>query len=239
MSKQRFLTKPNKHPKTDEVIVIGSNEYLKLVKKYGEPNKIKSPKSNRLISVNKGEYKKLIHEGYTDESLINPKVIKIDNVIQQLINSGNMNELNLLSQVNKPLKEALSKEENIKTLMYITNLNQYYTLDDVSDFDELYFLYVSLNDRKDILKYIKQTFTLQDYERAVEVQSNLIGRNYEEFMSYQWTCLLEIDDRKRLNFLKYLVDVGGGFGFIDKVTMIQQFNTGIVFDSDGNLCLTL
>ena len=152
MSKQRFLTKPNKHPKTDEVIVIGSNEYLKLVKKYGEPNKIKSPKSNRLISVNKGEYKKLINEGYTDESLINPKVIKIDNVIQQLINSGNMNELNLLSQVNKPLKEALSNEENIKTLMYITNLNQYYTLDDVSDFDELYFLYVSLNDRKDILK---------------------------------------------------------------------------------------
>lgn len=32
-----FHKYPNKNPKTNDPIIIGSLEYLKLVKKYGEP----------------------------------------------------------------------------------------------------------------------------------------------------------------------------------------------------------
>jgi hypothetical protein len=73
--KNQFLSNPTINPDTKENVVVGSNEYKQLEKKYGEPHKIKSPKSHKLISVNKGEYKKLIKEGYTDKQLFNQSTL--------------------------------------------------------------------------------------------------------------------------------------------------------------------
>ena len=50
--------------------------------------------------------------------------------------------------------------------------------------------------------------------------------------------LEDLDNRKRLNYVLYMVDVGGGFGLIDKEYMCPLFNEGIVYDINGNLCLT-
>lgn len=57
-TKTKFLTQPNKDPKTGKSIQIGGKEYKHLEEKYGTP-KIKSPKKQKKISVNKGEYKKI------------------------------------------------------------------------------------------------------------------------------------------------------------------------------------
>lgn len=68
--KEQFRLVPYINPKTGEEIVIGSLEYNKLVKKYGEPNKIRSPTSKALIQVGKGAYITLKKEGYSDKELI-------------------------------------------------------------------------------------------------------------------------------------------------------------------------
>jgi|SRR5438445_7765223 len=70
----QFKSHPNVNPVTQQTVVVGSKDYKKLVKLYGEPNKIKSPKSQSLIGVNKGEYKKLIKQGYTDNQLIGNRI---------------------------------------------------------------------------------------------------------------------------------------------------------------------
>lgn len=68
--KKQFRTVPFINPKTGTEVVIGSPEYYKLVKKYGEPYKIKSLKSQKMISVGKGAYINLIKSGYSDKQLI-------------------------------------------------------------------------------------------------------------------------------------------------------------------------
>ena len=258
---EQFRKQPNIDPISKNEIVIGGKEYNKLVKTYGEPNKIISPKTGRKIAVNKGEYKKLIKEGYTNQqlfpividkdkinktsktepSIVDSPKVDINDIIQQLINNGNLKELHHLSLTNKEISQQLSLPENIKMLMHITNLNQYYTLDDVYDFDELYFLYDTLSAKKKIYKYIKATFLLQDFERAVELGSDLIGKmkTYKDFMQFQWEHLLEMESRKELTFLSYIAEVGGGFGFMDKEYMNPQFNNGLVFTVNGDMCMTM
>lgn len=67
---EQFKLVPYINPKTGEEIIIGSPEYNKLVKKYGEPYKIKSLKSGVLIQVGKGAYMNLKKDGYTDKQII-------------------------------------------------------------------------------------------------------------------------------------------------------------------------
>lgn len=108
-SKLKFLTNPNKDPKTGIPIKIGGKEYKHLEEKYGTP-KIKSPKTQKKISVNKGEYKKLIKEGYTDDQLLYGTI---------------HNDIELPSDIHyKILKEANQNPNYINK-----NLNYKYTQD--------------------------------------------------------------------------------------------------------------
>jgi hypothetical protein len=52
-NKQKFKKYPYLDPVSNKTIVIGSKEYKQLVKKYGEPHKVKSPTTQHLIAVNK------------------------------------------------------------------------------------------------------------------------------------------------------------------------------------------
>jgi hypothetical protein len=241
---------PNKikSPKSNKLISVNKGEYKKLIKSGYTDNRLLY-KIDIINNANNKNVHDIINDNIINDVIVIDDDIKheikkgeeIDYIFQQLINNGNMNDLHLLSRTNKELRERLSLPENLKTLMYITNLTKYYTLDDVYDFDELYFLYVSLNDRKKIYKYIKSTFTLEDFERAQELgRKELVENvNYEEFFKHQWDTIMAIENRKELNFVKFLCDVGGGFGFIDKQYMLPQFNNGIVYDLNRNLCLTM
>ena len=162
--------------------------------------------------------------------------------ISDLIEQGKLKQLYKLSRKNHELKEILSTQENLFKLFNVSNLKRYYYFDDMCTFDYLYFQYSSLKDKKKVLKYIQQYFTKEDFERAKDLGStNLIGNlaTYNDFLKYQWEMILEdLDNRKRLNYVLYMVDVGGGFGLIDKEYMSALFNEGIVYDINGNLCLT-
>jgi hypothetical protein len=71
-SEEAFKILPIINPINGEDIKVGSKEYKKLIKLYGEPNKIKSPVSDKMISVGKGEYKNLIKQGYNEKELFVP-----------------------------------------------------------------------------------------------------------------------------------------------------------------------
>lgn len=71
-SEEAFKILPIINPINGEDVKVGSKEYKKLVKMYGEPNKIKSPVSDKMISVGKGEYNNLIKQGYSEKELFVP-----------------------------------------------------------------------------------------------------------------------------------------------------------------------
>ena len=66
--KIQFHQHPNIDPKTNKHIIIGSDQYKKLVKKYGPPPKIISPLTGYKISIGKGEYNKLINQYHYHEN---------------------------------------------------------------------------------------------------------------------------------------------------------------------------
>lgn len=109
--KQLFYKYPNINPNTNKPIVIGSNEYLKLVKKYGEP-KIKSPKTGYKISVGKGTYNKLLNEGYTEKELLNPNVVES---IQTTI-----------TLPDEIILEEILMKNSVKDVLKICKLNKHY-----------------------------------------------------------------------------------------------------------------
>ena len=162
--------------------------------------------------------------------------------ILRLIEEGNLRELNKLSRKNPELKKKLSTEENLFKLFNLSNLKEYFDFDDVGSFDWLYFQYSSLKDKKRIFEYIQQHFTIDDFDRAKELgTTSLIGQiaTHNDFLNHQWKMVMEdIVDRERLKYVLYMVNVGGGFGLIDKEFMVPLFNEGIVYDIDGNLCFT-
>ena len=43
---------------------------------------------------------------------------------------------------------------------------------------------------------------------------------------------------KLIKYLTIVTNVGGGFGFVDKETMIEQHNSGLVISANGTICLT-
>lgn len=88
---EQFRHNPNIDPKTGQEIQIGSPVYQKLVKKYGEPYKIKSPKSNKLISIGKGEYNKLIKDGYTFDMLKHGHQTRSKNTYIKTLNNEQFN----------------------------------------------------------------------------------------------------------------------------------------------------
>jgi len=159
---------------------------------------------------------------------------------ETLINSGHIEELHKLTLTNKNLLNDLSTKDRLQILLYTSKLNEYYNMEDIGGFEHLYRLYKTLDDKKIIYKYINKTFKHYDFERAQYNDVSLIGifETYDEFMKFQWETLLEINNIKEINFLKYIVEVGGGFGCVDKENMVVMFNDGIVFDADGNLCFT-
>ncbi len=163
--------------------------------------------------------------------------------ILNLIEEGKVRDLYKLSRKNNELKTILSAEENLGKLFTVLKLEKYYNIDEIVTFDDLHFQYSSLKDKKKIFKYIKENFTREDFSRAKRLKrTSLIGQidNYNDFLNHQWKMVLEnIDDRKTLNFVLYIVNVGGGFGLIDKEDMIPFFNQGIVYNINGNLCLTV
>lgn len=123
--KNLFLKNPYINPDTNENVVIGSKEYKQLVKKYGEPHKIKSPKSNKLIGVNKGEYKNLIKSGYTDTQLFNlPKQANMTYTIKNINYTENelitmidfYNQHHISNELPKELWEEILLQTDIKDL---------------------------------------------------------------------------------------------------------------------------
>jgi len=124
--RKQFFYNPTIDPNTHQSIEINSDKYKQLVKKYGEPTKIKSPKSNKLISIGKGEYNKLKSDGYTDNQLI----IKND-ITPKLINVGGKEytEDDLLMMIEHyyktttPLQELPTLVPDIlKEIMYYADL---------------------------------------------------------------------------------------------------------------------
>lgn len=163
------------------------------------------------------------------------------NVFQQLINFGNVDVLYKLSQTNKNIKDQLYNRVTLLTLLYVTNLNKYYNIDNIGDFSNLYIMYKTLNDKKDIYNHIKKTFTRYDFKRARGLQIiRLVGNitSYNVFLKYQWEILLIMDNIKKIKTIKYIIDFGRSFGLIDKDNMIPTFSDGMVFDIGGNLCFT-
>lgn len=246
---------PNKitSPKTGYKIAVNKGEYKKLISEgYTDDQliplvtqtieKVKHTKTKQTKKADKVKETKKAKVPKIDKNKEPKSDPDISGIVQNLINNGNMLALHELSLVNKTIATLLSTEDNIKLLMHATNLHKYYKIDEISDFDELYFLYDTLNMRKKIYKYIRSTFSEDDFQRAVELGSALIGelKTYEAFMTFQREHLLGEDiDRKYLNFLLYIVTVSGGFGFLDKESMLPQFNDGMVFDVKGNMCLTM
>src|SRR5258708_24720311 len=90
-----FHKNPTIDPITGSSVKIGSKEYLKLVKKYGEV-KIKSPKTGSKITIGKGEYNKLLKEGYKEEELLYPTTKEYKNV-EEKEPKQNINEKNYIT----------------------------------------------------------------------------------------------------------------------------------------------
>lgn len=91
---EQFKKEPYKNPVTVAQVEIGSKEYENLVKKYGQPYKIKSPKTGRKINIGRGEYTKLKNDGYTDEQLLNITNFKtLPPELQSIILSENVDVL--------------------------------------------------------------------------------------------------------------------------------------------------
>jgi hypothetical protein len=80
---QLFHLYPNKNPNTGELITIGSDEYIELVDRYGEP-KIKNPETNYKISVVGITYNNLIKKGYTEKNLLQLASTKLKQQITDL-----------------------------------------------------------------------------------------------------------------------------------------------------------
>lgn len=163
------------------------------------------------------------------------------NIYQILLAQGDIQTLYSLSLTNKELKTWLSKRENVKILIHTTNIRKYYKDYDISTFNELYFLHTTINDRIKIYNYIKSTFHSYDFERALEKDFGLVGEyeTYIEFMKYQCEYLFSDEiDKTMLKYLTIVTNVGGGFGFVDKETMIEQHNSGLVISANGTICLT-
>lgn len=104
-TKTKFLTHPNKDPKTGKSIKIGGKEYKYLEEKYGTP-KIKSPKTLKKISVNKGEYKKLIKDGYTEDQLLygiekNEPIIIVPDAMREILLRADVDTIEKYCQTNK------------------------------------------------------------------------------------------------------------------------------------------
>lgn len=136
--KDLFKSNPLVDPHTGESIEIESNEYTKLVKKYGEPNKIKSPKSQKLISIGKGEYNKLKTEGYTDDQLIyqskksvpmtNENLIYINNIgytISDLTTMVNYyNKMVVNPYINDDILIAIMMKSDLEEINKLCRLNK-------------------------------------------------------------------------------------------------------------------
>lgn len=163
------------------------------------------------------------------------------NTCSIFVNQGDVNLLHKLSLVNKELVAWLSNEENMKTLIHVTEIKRYYNEHDINDFNTLHYLYSTIKVREDIYNAIKSEFDEYYYERAIDFNNELIGEytTYEAFMQYQHDFLFSVKmDHKKLQFLKYVTDVGG-FMMVDKEDMIEMRNDGIMFSGNGNICFTI
>ena len=147
--KEQFKNKPYINPQTKQIIVIGSNEYMQLEKKYGEPYKIKSPVSRKLISINKVAYKKLIKDGYTDQQIYENLSISL-----QTTHNISLNE-DVLCMI-------YSHIDDIDTIASICSINKdHMTLCHQQTFWEPIFKYhnipmVKLTNAESYIKYIRK-----------------------------------------------------------------------------------
>jgi hypothetical protein len=129
---EQFRLVPYINPKTGAEVVIGSPEYNILVKKYGEPNKIKSPKSNVLIGVGKGAYVQLLKEGYSNKELIlginvnktNKELIPIDfhlpdDIMVEIYNNARIYDKLTLCKLNKNLNNLHQRITKSRSDFYI------------------------------------------------------------------------------------------------------------------------
>lgn len=180
-TKSKFLTNPNKNPKTGEDMKIGGKKYKKLEEKYGVP-KIKSPKTQKKIGVNKGEYKKLIKEGYTDDQLLYGKekeeIHEVhEDIMYNLLLQSNFKTIKFLCLTNK----AASK---------ICNDNKFWEVKFVQEqlplFNheltprELYMKTAkSIKDANDIL-YINKFEYNRPYNKTKGIISLFLSGEYEE-----------------------------------------------------------
>jgi hypothetical protein len=126
-NKKQFKAKPYINPKTGEVIKVGGKEYNKLVKLYGEPNKVKSPTSHKLISVNKIAYKQLIKSLYTDQEIFYnlPKTNKLSpNKVSPIKTSPTKSPQKIITLNDDVLGIIYSNINDIDTLASICSTNK-------------------------------------------------------------------------------------------------------------------
>jgi hypothetical protein len=110
--KELFHKYPNINPLTGYYITIGSYEYNRLVKNYGEP-KIKSPKTNRLITVNKGTYKELLNMYSENELFHENKNIEIfpdDIILEEILKNTDIDNFINICKANKHYYEYCSND---------------------------------------------------------------------------------------------------------------------------------
>lgn len=189
---EQFKKIPYKNPMTNENIIIGSPEYKKLVKKYGEPNKIKSPKTGKLINIGKGEYIKLKNEGYTDEQLImNLKIIEpkvdlknfdyFDQLPEELQSDILSRDIKILRQSPYISKLTDKATKNIKCQLEITITEFENYIKDVAP--EYVYLFPALSGLRPTTKFNVNKCTL--------IQYPTLNNNYERKynMLIEWIIL--------------------------------------------------
>jgi hypothetical protein len=177
-TKDKFLSYPNKDPKTGELIKIGGKRYKELEEKYGTP-KIKSPKTQSKIGVGKGEYKKLIKEGYTDDQLlynVKKEVINVMDVKDNKIFNFNDAQLEIILKLTYP--EIINYCHVDKFINTLCNDNKTWQLLIERDFPFLF------NDISDSKETYKQYYNFFD---------NFITEILVKFLNYK-TKLLNLDD---------------------------------------------
>lgn len=173
-TKQKFLSSPNKDPKTGEIIKIGGKRYKALEEKYGTP-KIKSPKTQFKIGVGKGEYKKLIKEGYTDDQLLYNKKNYTEEFKKTIFNFNDIQIEIILKMTYPEIVNYCRINKNITDLCYN---NKTWQLLIERDFP---FLDNDLEDAKDT------------YEIYYEFFDQFITKIIAEFLIYK-TKILNFDN---------------------------------------------
>lgn len=229
-----FYKYPNRDPKTNKLMPIGSEKYNQYVKKYGTP-KITSPKTGRKIKINKTKYKNLIKEGYTENELLYGSLKQYPLLPREIVTQ-------ITKNINSPTKRLINKENLKETAEFPTVPTLPRELVDE----------VMKNTRTPIKRLINKQYlnkeektfreqiqkkiyhhVIKNEEYSTSDYSNL---NTEEFKEDQWEQILKLSNDD-IEFLNILIKNINKFQFVNEDYSYVAKIGGFILD-EGKIIFT-